>query len=421
VQVEAVDLRAGTVTIRNRYNFSSLGHLKGSWAVAREGEIIEEGDLPPLDVPAGGETTVTLPYRLPKAEPGAGCWLNLSFTLAEATLWAPRGFEVAWAQFRLPAEAAEPPVILTRGMPPITAVESDELITLSADDFRVCFDKWSGVIGSWHYHGTSLVNIGPRFNAWRAPIDNDVYVANQWRGAGLDRLTHRVDRVAVHHREAGAVQVEVYSAVGAASLPIAFRCAYHYTVYGTGDVVIETHVSPNQMLPVLPRIGLQMRLPGEFDRFTWYGRGPHESYVDRKESARVGVYDGTVQDQYVPYIKPQENGNKTEVRWAAVTNARGIGVIAVGMPLLEVSAHHYTPEDFTQARHTFDLVRRDETIFHIDYRQSGLGSASCGPKPLPQYLIEPKEMTFRVRLKAFSAESMSPARLARQRFEDLKW
>ena len=140
------------------------------------------------------------------------------------------------------------------------------------------------------------------------------------------------------------------------------------------------------------------------------------------EGKRAGrVYQGTVQDQYVPYIMPQENGNKTDVRWAAVTNARGLGLLAVGMPLLEVSAHHYTTDDFTRARHTFDLLRRDETILNLDHRQCGLGSASCGPGPLPQYLIEPKETSFAVRLRAFAAEDVPPMRLARQSPASIPW
>src|SRR5262249_18583850 len=154
---------------------------------------------------------------------------------------------------------------------------------------------------------------------------------------------------------------------------------------GTGAVAIETTIVPRGAMPHLPRIGLRMCLPEGFDHFAWYGRGPHESYSDRKESARVGVYRGTVQEQVVPYIRPQENGNKTDVRWAAVTNARGIGLLAVGMPLLNVSAHQYTLEDLTRARHTYELSRRNETFLYLDHAQAGLGSQSCGPGPLPQY------------------------------------
>jgi len=195
--------------------------------------------------------------------------------------------------------------------------------------------------------------------------------------------------------------------------PARFECEYTYTIYGSGDIVLETHVAPDVDVPFLPRLGLQMQLPGGYEQFTWYGRGPHENYVDRKEGARVGVYSGTVDEQYVPYIVPEENGNKTEVRWVSLTNADGVGLLAVGMPTMEVSAHHYTTEDLTQARHTYELVRREEITLNLDYAQSGLGSASCGPGRLEKYQLKPEEVRYRVRLRPFSAAE-SPMALSKQ-------
>jgi beta-galactosidase len=178
-----------------------------------------------------------------------------------------------------------------------------------------------------------------------------------------------------------------------------FDCDYVYTILGNGEVLVDTHVLPGEGLPFLPRIGLQMNLPGGFEQFTWYGRGPHETYVDRKEGAQVGVYRGTVDEQFVPYIVPEENGNKTEVRWVTLTNLDGFGLRASADRLLEVSAHHFTPEDLTVARHPHELVRREEIILHLDYGQSGLGSASCGPGRLEKYCLQPEEVRYRVRLQ----------------------
>ena len=196
--------------------------------------------------------------------------------------------------------------------------------------------------------------------------------------------------------------------------PARFECDYVYTVYGSGDVVIDTHVVPQVEVPFLPRIGLQMRLPGGYEQFTWYGRGPHETYVDRKEGAQVGVYSGTVDEQYVPYIVPQENGNKTEVRWVALTNEEGVGLLAVGAPWLSVSVHHYTTGDLTEAAHTYELKRREEITLNLDYAQSGLGSASCGPGRLEKYQLRPEEVRYSVRLRPFSTTVDSPMALSRQ-------
>jgi hypothetical protein len=183
-----------------------------------------------------------------------------------------------------------------------------------------------------------------------------------------------------------------------------FDCDYVYTIFGNGEVHVETHVLPDVELPFLPRIGLQIHLPEGFEQLAWYGRGPHENYVDRKDGAQVGVYRGTVDEQFVPYVVPEENGNKTDVRWVTLTNADGLGLHAGADRLLEVSTHHFTPEDLTAARHPHELVRRPEVVLHLDYGQSGLGSASCGPGRLEKYRLQPEEVRYCVRLRPFSED-----------------
>jgi hypothetical protein len=184
--------------------------------------------------------------------------------------------------------------------------------------------------------------------------------------------------------------------------PAHFDCDYTYTILGSGEVRVETHVLPDVDLPFLPRLGLQIHLPEGFEQYAWYGRGPHENYVDRNVGAPVAVYRGTVDEQFVPYVVPEENGNKTDVRWVTLTNVSGAGLHASADRLLEVSAHHFTPEDLTAAKHPHELVRRPEVILHLDYGQSGLGSASCGPGRLAKYRLKPEETRYTVRLRPFS-------------------
>jgi len=420
VTVEAADLKAGTVLIGNRYAFRSLKHLEGSWRVLRDGEVLQQGRLPELHVPAGTKETFTLPYRLPRVVPGATYWLELHFTLAGDTLWASRGFELAWAQLELPVAKVEAPVLAVAGMAPMTVETGKRAIVVTGEEFKVVFDTFTGTIAEWVYQGMSLLAAGPKLNVWRAPTDNDVHMAVEWRKAGYDRLQHRISRVEVVRQLPQAVQIEVDDTLAGYFLRPVLTCTYRYTVYGSGDVVIDTHVKPQQAdLPVLPRLGLQLMLNDGFDRFAWYGRGPHENYVDRKESAPVGIYSGTVKDQYVPYVFPQENGNKSDVRWAAVTDIRGNGLLATGTTLLNVSAHHYTTEDLTKAKHTYELAPRPETVLNLDYAQCGLGSNSCGPRPLAQYMLMPAETAFSVRLKPFSVDASSPMRLYREGIERL--
>ena len=195
----------------------------------------------------------------------------------------------------------------------------------------------------------------------------------------------------------------------------AFECVYVYTVYGTGDMVIDMHAAPKgEWTRVLPRIGLQLALPKAFDRAAWYGRGPGESYEDSKEANRVGLYASTVDGLYTPYVYPQENGNRTDVRWVSFTNLRGFGLMAQGDPVMNFSAHWYTSEDLDRAKHTYELKKRGFITLNLDHRQNALGSASCGPGPLEKYWLKPDEFRFRIRLKPFSQDRISPMALSRQ-------
>ena len=184
--------------------------------------------------------------------------------------------------------------------------------------------------------------------------------------------------------------------------PARFDCEMVYTVYGSGDLLIETHLAPSEELPPLPRVGLTMTVPGHYNTFSWYGPGPHETYADRKLGAKIGQYRGSVDDQFFPYIMPQENGNKTDVRWASLTDTEGVGLEAIGLPLLNVSVHYFTAQDLTEAQHIHELTPREEITFNLDYAQGGLGNGSCGPGVLDQYLLQPQPQRYRLWLRAIS-------------------
>ena len=187
---------------------------------------------------------------------------------------------------------------------------------------------------------------------------------------------------------------------------------YAYTIHASGDVILEHRVDVGEEVPPLARVGVKLTLPEADEVFTWYGRGPQESYVDRKEGAAVDVYRSTVDGEYVRYIKPQEYGNKTDARWAALTDGEGRGLLVVGMPLMEVSAHHYTAADLAGADHTHELKRRPEITLNLDFAQSGLGSASCGPGVLPPYQLTASGYRYALRLRPLSPGDV-PAQLAR--------
>jgi beta-galactosidase/beta-glucuronidase len=423
VQIEPLDLATGKFQIINKHEFSDLNYLDISWTLSADGKVLQSGKLAKLNTPAGESEEVMIPFQEPELQPGTEYWLTVSFTLAEDTLWAKQGHEVAWAQFQMPFAAPAGPTLKANGMPTLEMKESQTEIIVHGQDLKLVFEKNTGRIASLQYADKELVVQGPALNVWRAPTDNDAdtwhdqKMAIRWRNAGLDQLSERMQEIKAIQPTPQVVRVEVHSVstpVTQVAQPARFECNYVYTIYGSGDVMVDVHIVPNDDLPPLPRVGLQMRLPDQYENFAWYGRGPHETYADRKLGAKVGMYSGTVDEQYVPYVVPQENGNKTDVRWVALTNADGVGLLAVGMPLLNVSAHHFTTQDLTQATHTYELKRRDDITLNLDYAQSGVGNASCGPGVLPKYLLEPREVRFKLRLRPFSAQDNPPSTLSKQ-------
>ncbi|MGD9145443.1 MAG: glycoside hydrolase family 2 TIM barrel-domain containing protein, partial [Anaerolineae bacterium] len=410
VLVRPVDLAAGVLEVVNRYAFSDLGGLAVTWMLKSGGLLLQSGRLPPLSVPPGDSTVVSIPYQLPDALPGAEACLELRFELAQDAPWALKGHEVAWAQFALPVSGPVEQVPLET-MPALAVEETDDAVAVRGHDFWLTFDRRSGSLIAWEDQGRAVVRRGPRLNLWRAPTDNDAkQMAARWQAAGLDRLSERLQAISVEQPSSQVVRVDLETAdpqVGVASRLV-------YTIYGSGDVELAHTVRLAEGLPPLPRVGVTLALPGGYESFIWYGRGPHESYVDRKQSARLDLHRGTVDDQYVSYVKPQEHGNKTDVRWAALTDDRGRGLLVVGMPLFEVTVHHCTAGDLAQAAHTHQLPRREDITLNLDLAQSGLGSESCGPGVLPHYLLEEETYRYRLRLRPLAGPEESPAELSRR-------
>jgi len=405
-QVDAVDAKAGKFKITNRYAFRNLSSLTGTWTVTRNGIIVKQETLPLLDIPAGKNITVNLPLK-PSAIAAEGeVHINFNFALKNATSWAPAGYELASSQIELPAKKQEWLATGARPEALVKMTESSTGIVVQGKAFKVVLDRFNGTLLDWRWGNQSLIEAGPKAQLWRAPTDNDVHQAHGWRNAGYNRLVPRIEKIKTRLlKDNTAVEIKVQSVLAGYQLSPRFRLNQTTTIHGSGDVTITTSISPvAQDLPNLPRFGLEMMMPVGFEQVVWYGRGPLESYADRKENTHVGIYSGTVDEQYVPYVRPQEHGNKSDVRWMAITNRRKAGLLIMGDQPLNVSTLHYTVEELTNKKHAHELTRIPQTVVHMDHVQGGLGSQSCGPLPLPQYLIQPKPMEFTVLLRPIDSK-----------------
>lgn len=422
VVVNAVDLKQGIIEVVNRYDFIDLSGLDISWELLCNGIMIQEGDLPSLKTPAGKKEKVKIPFTLDLKNSGAEYMVNIVFVLAQDTPWAEKGHEVAWEQFELMFDVPVMKVENSYYMPELKLAVKNDTAEVNGEGFSVEFDMKVGIITSFKSGESELIKTGPLFNVWRAMTDNDCIVreadniregiaagvnedmANwklgaQWLKAGYDRLEHTVIKADAVQMNADTVCFKVESNIMAPGLGKSFKCSCEYIIFGSGEIDIKLSIVPDEGLPQLPRVGFVMEMPGRYDNFSWYGRGPQENYCDRKEGYPVGVYKSKVEEQHVPYIMPQENGNKTDVRWATFTDEYGNGLMFSGLPLFETTVHNYTIDDLSNARHTHELQRRDFITVTIDKTQSGLGGASCGPDTLEKYRIKSEPMEFAVRMK----------------------
>ncbi|MFM9445971.1 glycoside hydrolase family 2 TIM barrel-domain containing protein [Streptomyces acidiscabies] len=369
--------KPGEVTLVNEFLFTNLREFDASWTLVRDGETVRKGKLSraQLDVAPLTGKSITIPVELPaKPAPGAEYFLQLAFTLKESTPWAKSGHEVARAQ--LPLDAASPavtPVPLT-AVPALTHAEDAAKVTVTGEDFTVVVDKASGLITSYTVDGRPLLVSAGTPNFWRAPTDNDKgngqHTRNQtWRDAGARR---EVKSVTVRRLADKAVQIEV-----GGTLPTTTPSTYTtaYTVFGNAEIKVDHTLHPGAAnLPYIPEVGSLLFLPARLSELHWYGRGPEENHWDRNDGTDVGRWSGSVAEQWTSYIRPQENGNKTDVRWAALTDRRGRGLLVSGEPLLEINASHHTPEDLSAGvRHDYQLTPRAEVVLRVNHRQMGIG------------------------------------------------
>jgi beta-galactosidase len=391
--------------IQNLHDFAGLGHLEFSWTEELDGEVVATGTLAVPEVPAGSTAELSSPDATAPTECAGERWLTVRAALAKDEAWAEAGHEVAWAQFPLPSAPREQPE--AAAMPQ----QVGDAATYGQADGRI-------VVGAGTFDGQSgrLLELcgvpldGPQLDLWRAPTDNDRgqggnnSVLTQWRAAGLDRLEERVDQVDVRNDE-----LRVRTRVAPSGLGLAVRTTYRWATVGDGlELTVDVEPEGRWDAPEggieprcdsWPRLGLRMSLPAAIDRVRWFGGGPGEAYADSRQAARIGQFSATVDELQTPYVVPQENGSRIDVRWAEFTDETGAGLRIEGAPYFQLTARRWTTEDLELARHRSHLTPHDRVFVNVDLAQNGLGSASCGPGVLPQYQLTPAPHTFRVTLR----------------------
>jgi beta-galactosidase/evolved beta-galactosidase subunit alpha len=417
---------AGKLEVSNHFDFLALSELEASWSLLDGGVPAAQGALGPLSA-GPGETETVLVGPLPGLEGEAV--LDVSLRTRSDSSWSPAGHEVAWEQFVLPSaprpeeEGADQerrlaaPLLRRAQVPALRAnmTEDGDQLVVTAGGNTATFA--AGRLISWTAAGAELIDQAPQLELWRAPIDNDMRglwvpaVAEEWAAAGLHHLQHRVEGVDSRSSDAGA-EIVVTTRVAPPSLAWSVRCTYRYVFDGLGRLAISVEGRPEGGAPAtFARTGLVTALVPSLREVAWYGLGPHETYPDSKTAGRLGRYQASVEELETPYVVPQENGNRSDVRWFQVSDGHR-GVLVTGAPLFGFSTHRWSTKALAKALHQDELVAEPRTWLHLDHRQYGLGSAACGPGPLEPYVLTSGPFRFAFGLWPVSPLPLDPGRLA---------
>jgi beta-galactosidase len=408
VRVRARDLRRGAIEIESRLDFTALRGVRARFVVEVDGAAVQRGRVPGPILAPGERRIVRLPLRPLALGAEQEAFLTVTFALARATAWAPAGFEIAREQLPLPARGRRPRARRASRSP------------LAAE---LAVDESTGRLAAVAIGGAPVLAASPRLSLWRAPTDNDgvkqgptsavLGVRRRWIAWGLDQLKDELEVGYVVDLPGGVHELRAERQwVGAdPALPIRERERIH--LLPGGDVIFAHEVEVPEAYDDLPRVGVELALAPGFEDVEWLGRGPHECYRDRRASAVVGRFAARVDDLFEPYVVPQEHGNRCDVRWLALRRG-DVGLLLVPPKGGEFSVSHYTAADLYAARSRLDLVRRPETIVHLDLWNRGLGTASCGPDTLPRYRIGAGTHRFVWRLRPFDARREDPGALARE-------
>ena len=383
VKVAPVDLAAGKIKVTNKYYFTNLNQFEATWLLRKDGREVASGKLGRLDIAPRESKELTI--DLPKSE-GGECLLTVSFALAEDTNWAKAGHRVAWDQFEMPS--GERPTRKSESKGRLDMSQDDDTFTIKGNGFVTVFCKKSGELVSYQAGGRELLAAPLAPNFWKVPNDNQYrnnYLSRlgPWRNAAADRKVKNFEAKPVSD---GVFMISVEAALSLANSTYRTR----YLVRTDGSVTVSAQYEPGTgEIPLLPKFGMTTLLSADLDNVVWYGRGPQETYWDRKTGGEIGIYEAVVEELIHPYCRAQDNANRSDVRWVTLTDDDGQGLrITAGKELINFAVWPYTVADLERATHDYQLPRRDTLTLNVDLQLHGVGGDnSWGARTHPQYTL----------------------------------
>lgn len=403
VRVTALDLEKNEIVLHNHMDFVNVkDYLTIGYEVRCDGIVIDKGsiaDAKLLDIPAHEEKTVPLAVEAPNK---GKCYLKISYYLKEATEILPAGCLLGFEELPVLTKENEnqsvkellSAVVSAGAKAELKLEEDDCTITISSPEFCYTYDKLAGRFATMVYKNQSLLERPMEYNIWRAPTDNDRRIKEEWRNAHYDRIVARAYET---HTSAAAdsVRIETTLSISAIYIQRILDIQAKWTVHANGAIEVSLHVKKNPEFPFLPRFGLRMFLPKSMEHVTYCGIGPLESYIDKKWAGYHGLFHTDVKAMHEDYIMPQENGSHHDCDYVTVSSENQKAVLTVaGTERFAFNASVYTQEELTEKTHNYQLKESPYTVLCVDYRQSGIGSNSCGPELIEKYRLNEEEFDF---------------------------
>jgi len=386
------------INVFNEYNFTDLSAFDFSYELLANGKVIDSGSFA-LSLAPKGTTSVTIPFKLDKVEADTEYYLTVYATLKSDTAYAKKGTPVASEQFPIyvTGEHISPD---TAKMDDISYTEDDKTFTVSGKTFSLVINKDKGDITSYTVNGEKLMSTGPVPNFTRARNDNDKNTFT-WDSVRVNKATSlTVTKDASGKFVTVKALLELTNGAGTEEIT--------YTVYGTGEITVSMKLNPSSSMGEMYKFGSVITMPEAFENITFYGNGPVDTYIDRLRGAHKGIYTTTVTDSLYPYPYPQDTGNKTGIRYFALTaDSLNTGVLIVAENEVEASALHYSVSQIRQATYTYQLRQPSATYLNVDFMCRGTGGASCGPDTLSQYRLynDGRDYSYTYTIVPFDKES----------------
>ncbi len=402
----------GKLRVKSLRKFTSLCDLDLCWKLSRNGKVVAEGRIPSLNIAPDHSRTYQLPH-FNAALTGEWCTLFVSLCQNKTTAWAPAGFEVGFEQFELSEKSAATPLLDGIASTAFITTDIDEReIVLQTATTAYTLNKLSGLITSIVDNGTEMLASPIDLNIWRAPTDNDRKVKLSWiKDDHFDRAITKCYSVEVSEIADKYVKITASLSHGGPVVEPALRTKLVYTFLAEGGVTLDFDVTVRDFSDtnMLPRFGVQFLCPEGFEQLSFFGRGPGASYIDMRHSSYLDLFKTTVTNHFEHYVRPQENTAHTDTKWMAVSNREGHGLLALKTTDdFSFNCSHFTPHQLTETKHDFELVPMKETVVNIDYRHTGIGSGSCGPKLAPEFRLDEKAFSFSFRIMPAFVNDVCP-------------